>query len=374
MSYPDITLIRDICAILQVSEHELLTASEDVEARTAETLAKKYLSLLRRLRWIQYILYGGTALICLICNLAVGHTLDWFWLVLTGELVGASLTLLPILVKQYRGVITLGGFTLSLELLLLAACLFSGGDWFLLASAGVLLGLGAAFLPGALRQLPRPLGEHKAVLYLGTETLLLCALLWVSCAYDGADWFPIPTLPAVLFGLTLPWAWVLICRYAHIESIANWEGDATRWLNFGFVSFQPSEIAKFALIVLFAHMISRNLDRMDTFRYGVVPYVAIMGLVAALIFLESHLSATLIILALGAIMMFVGGTKPRWFLIGGVLVSQMGVGSNVTFSATPTTGAVLVSFGVSVGIGILFGYLPANKAAKLNPIDALRYD
>ena len=122
MSYPDITLIRDICAILQVSEHELLTASEDVEARTAETLAKKYLSLLRRLRWIQYILYGGTALICLICNLAVGHTLDWFWLVLTGELVGASLTLLPILVKQYRGVITLGGFTLSLELLLLAAC------------------------------------------------------------------------------------------------------------------------------------------------------------------------------------------------------------------------------------------------------------
>lgn len=224
MSYPDITLIRDICAILQVSEHELLTASEDVEARTAETLAKKYLSLLRRLRWIQYILYGGTALICLICNLAVGHTLDWFWLVLTGELVGASLTLLPILVKQYRGVITLGGFTLSLELLLLAACLFSGGDWFLLASAGVLLGLGAAFLPGALRELPRPLGEHKAVLYLGTETLLLCALLWVSCAYDGADWFPIPTLPAALFGLTLPWAWVLICRYAPISRW--WKGTA----------------------------------------------------------------------------------------------------------------------------------------------------
>ena len=55
------------------------------------------------------------------------------------------------------------------------------------------------------------------MLYLGTETLLLCALLWVSCAYDGADWFPIPTLPAVLFGLTLPWAWVLICRYAPIS-------------------------------------------------------------------------------------------------------------------------------------------------------------
>ena len=44
------------------------------------------------------------------------------------------------------------------------------------------------------------------------------------------------------------------------------------------------------------------------------------------------------------------------------------------FAAIPTLGGIAVSFGVSVGIGILFGYLPANKAAKLNPIDALRYD
>lgn len=138
------------------------------------------------------------------------------------------------------------------------------------------------------------------------------------------DYHSFHKLAIVIFGVSLfLLVFLLICRYAHIESIANWEGDATRWLNFGIVSFQPSEIAKFALIVLFAHMISRNLDRMDTFRYGVVPYVAIIGLFAALIFLESHLSATLIILALGAIMMFVGGTKPRWFLIGGVLVAAV---------------------------------------------------
>ncbi len=59
-------------------------------------------------------------------------------------------------------------------------------------------------------------------------------------------------------------------------------------------------------------------------------------------------------------------------LIGSMLTAQMGGGA--TFSATPTFGSVAISFGVSVGIGILFGYLPANKAAKLNPIDALRYD
>ena len=60
-------------------------------------------------------------------------------------------------------------------------------------------------------------------------------------------------------------------------------------------------------------------------------------------------------------------------LLGGMLVAQLGV-SGITFNATPTLSAILISFGVSVGIGVLFGYLPANKAAKLNSIDALRYE
>ena len=59
-------------------------------------------------------------------------------------------------------------------------------------------------------------------------------------------------------------------------------------------------------------------------------------------------------------------------VLGGTLAQSMGGG--ITFSATPTPMAVAVSFGVSVGIGILFGYLPAKKAAALNPIDALRYE
>ena len=60
-------------------------------------------------------------------------------------------------------------------------------------------------------------------------------------------------------------------------------------------------------------------------------------------------------------------------LFGGMLVQSLGA-AGITFNATPTLSAVAVSFGVSVGIGMLFGYLPANKAAGLNPIDALRYD
>lgn len=136
------------------------------------------------------------------------------------------------------------------------------------------------------------------------------------------DYHHFHKLAGIIFGIAVfLLVFLLVCRYAHIESIARPEGDATRWLDFGIVSFQPSEIAKFGLIVLLAHMISRNLDRMDTFRYGVVPYVAVMGLVAVLIYLENHLSATLIILMLGAILMFVGGTKPHWFIIGGIVLA-----------------------------------------------------
>lgn len=64
--------------------------------------------------------------------------------------------------------------------------------------------------------------------------------------------------------------------------------------------------------------------------------------------------------------------------IGGVAGILLGafasiqIGKLIGYNAAPSLSVVLVSFGISAGIGILFGYLPANKAAKLNPIEALR--
>lgn len=89
---------------------------------------------------------------------------------------------------------------------------------------------------------------------------------------------------------------------------------ATRWIKIGPVTFQPSEIMKFAVIVFFAHLVALNYKRMGTFKYGVVPFATCLILVAGLMYLQPHVSGTIIMFAIGIIMMFVGGTKIRYFV------------------------------------------------------------
>lgn len=94
-----------------------------------------------------------------------------------------------------------------------------------------------------------------------------------------------------------------------------------RWITIpGVITFQPSEFAKFAVILLFASMIDRHYDKMKTFKYGVMPFIAILGTIAGLLFLEPHLSAIVITCGVGVIMMFIGGTDIKWFFAGAGIV------------------------------------------------------
>lgn len=213
LAYPDITLLQSICQILKISEKELLTSTEDVEGRRAEQLARRYLRLIRNYRLIQFLLYGLTALACLISNLAAQHTLDWFWIVLTAEAMAASLTLLPSFVKdQWRGLAVLGSFTGSLLLLLAACCLYTGGDWFFVAALWLLFGMGLLFLPYALGRLPLPmvLSGRKASVYLGTETVLLLLALGINFLYCGVGAWFFTTAAAVLFGVWMVFGAVFV--------------------------------------------------------------------------------------------------------------------------------------------------------------------
>ncbi len=86
-----------------------------------------------------------------------------------------------------------------------------------------------------------------------------------------------------------------------------------RWINLGFTQFQPSEIAKVAVIFFFSSMISVYSEKMNTFRYGVLPFVIILAIMAGLMFLEPHLSGAVLIVGVGAVLMFIGGTHWGWF-------------------------------------------------------------
>lgn len=174
--------------------------------------------------------------------------------------------------------------------------------------------------------------EGDSYFYIQRQGMFAAAGVVAMLLISTFDYHRLHKLTPLIMGITVLMllAVVLFGRVLHIDAIAPAEGVAYRWLNLG-VQFQPSEIAKFALILVFAHLISLYSDRMGTFRYGVLPFAGILLLFGGLIFLENHMSGTLIVLALGAVMMFIGGTKPRWFVIGGaalvlLLVAYMAFG------------------------------------------------
>lgn len=101
-------------------------------------------------------------------------------------------------------------------------------------------------------------------------------------------------------------------------------GGARRWIGVGSITVQPSEIAKIGVILAFANMICIYKEKMKTFRYGILPFAAILGVIVVLLALEPHLSAAIIILLVGAVMLFLGGVRLYWFAGGAAVVGVFG--------------------------------------------------
>ena len=103
---------------------------------------------------------------------------------------------------------------------------------------------------------------------------------------------------------------------------------AKRWLNLGFFTIQPSEVAKMALVMALAKYMTKYQSKIcseyrfgGSFRYGIVYPGMMIGAIAVLVAAERHISGLMIIGAIGIVVMFLGGTKLRWILaIGGLVV------------------------------------------------------
>ena len=119
---------------------------------------------------------------------------------------------------------------------------------------------------------------------------------------------------------------IILLALVLVPGVGVTRNNATRWLEVGGLSLQPSEVAKFAVALYFADSISKKREKMRSFRYGILPYGIILVLIAALMMLEPHLSGTVLILGTGAVMMVVGGI-PGWLVgagIGGAFAAAAG--------------------------------------------------
>jgi len=181
----------------------------------------------------------------------------------------------------------------------------------LLLTIGVIMVLSASFARAYYTQ------DHNATYYFTRQLIFAAAGVGVMLF---ASRFPMNFYRMISFILLLAAVGFLLLVLASGEKV----NGARRWFNLFGVTFQPSEIAKLAVILFDAQLVCKNSRRMKKFRYGVLPFAIVAVVVVGCLVFEPHLSASIIILAITATMMFVGGTRLVWFIAGGGVV---GVGA-----------------------------------------------
>jgi len=193
ISYPDITLIPELCRVLEISEHELITAATDTDTRSMRRDARKFRMIRSVWFWVPTISYSVTILTCFICNLAVQHTLSWFFIVLAALVCAYTFvpTMSPFFESGKLLVFSLSTY-LSICLLLFTCAVYTGDlSWFLTACIGILIGYELLFVPVLLRK--SRLGRWRFVIAF-LAGLVLTVLLLLNIRV----WHSFPLQPAIL--------------------------------------------------------------------------------------------------------------------------------------------------------------------------------
>ena len=173
----------------------------------------------------------------------------------------------------------------------------------------------------------------------------------------------------VWFRLAWPLYALSIVLLLSVLVVGEEVNGARRWINVAGLQFQPSEIAKFTMILLYARLTRSYGSESKKFRFGVLGFgAALLGILVPLA-LEKHLSAIMLMGMVAVVMMFVAGTRARWLLAGAgaavvfvaVYVSFMGyAGDRISAWLHPEadpgdTGYQILQSLYAIGSGGLFG-------------------
>ncbi|HYC31181.1 MAG TPA: putative peptidoglycan glycosyltransferase FtsW [Gemmatimonadales bacterium] len=198
--------------------------------------------------------------------------------------------------------------------------------------------------PGELRWETRLLGAVTAVLlaFGVAATYGAASLVTVRGQNVGLDFAARQLLGAVVGGILLllasrqdyyrwrVWAWplllvtigfLLVPLLPFTHAIAPSVNGARRWVDLGPVNFQPSELARLAVVIWCAMLASKKGAQVRDFKKGVVPFIVVLGVVSLLILLQPNLSMATLVAMLGGLVLFVSGARIGHFIVlGGIAV------------------------------------------------------
>lgn len=150
-------------------------------------------------------------------------------------------------------------------------------------------------------------------------------LIWLALAFFAAAvaarfdyrFYQKLAIPAAVISVCL----LVLVRIPGIGTIIN---GSYRWLRFGPITIQPSEISKLAVIILFSWWLARNQRRIDELRRGILIPFAMLGVFAVLLVIEPDFGTTMLVSSVAVSMMFLGGVSVAPLLITG-LIGLLGV-------------------------------------------------
>ena len=169
------------------------------------------------------LIFAIPILVCLIVNLATGNGLTWFFIVLAGILVAASLIIVPLMVPENKMLTTMASFTGSVLLLLGVICIYTSGNWFLVAASSTLFGLTMLFAPfiACRRPVNAYLKNSKGLAIMSAYTITFVFMMFSIGLFVGMkDFFP------MAFAISMPlvatcWAVFAIIRYLRFNACAK---------------------------------------------------------------------------------------------------------------------------------------------------------
>lgn len=181
-------------------------------------------------------------------------------------------------------------------------------DFWILFTVLVMLAIGTVMVFSA--------SSYNALYYFNNKfhfffrQLIWCVLgIIVMFVVSRIDYRRLALSSPLLMAIT-----VVLLVLVRIPGIGSNINGAYRWFDFGFASFQPSELLKIALILFLSLSLSKNSDRLRYFFTGLVPYLLVIGLFDGLLYIEPHMSAIILITAVSVIILFCAGAKMRHFI------------------------------------------------------------